>query len=375
MFKSRKSITNGLSHSPHFVNTNLFVMPLQSLNTFGTIKTTNAYNEQFERIFTSLNEKRQELQSRVSSLPPGDDSLRNQGVYMAWKYEQAEIQMGGKGSRDWTDAQMQEIFDRGRVRGAEGHHINSVGEHTSQQANPDNIKFMINKEEHLAAHNGNWKNPTEGDLIDKNSRLEDINNKRINKNELTGIGLAAAIGLGIGFTIGAVTTLAKQGVSVKSVMEAAGVGLKTGAESSVLAVINHGLVRGIGEAATTVLAQIATERFGFTLTENLVKMCNMAVVGAVSTIVFSTWVFVKLKWKGHATSFALKQVGKTLGYSLGILFLSIVAQGIWGGHAGLILSLGIGLSMVLYQFVKMQLDKQFYEKIRLFTIHKLRPNF
>lgn len=97
MFKSRKSITNGLSHSPHFVNTNLFVMPLQSSNTFGTIKTTNAYNEQFERIFTSLNEKRQELQSRVSSLPPGDDSLRNQGVYMAWKYEQAEIQMGVKG--------------------------------------------------------------------------------------------------------------------------------------------------------------------------------------------------------------------------------------------------------------------------------------
>lgn len=375
MIKSRRTITSTFSHSLNHVNTNILAMPLQSLNTFGTINTTNAFNEQFDQIYTSLNEKRQELQARVSALPPGDDSLRNQGVSLAWKYEQAEVQMGGKGSSDWTDVQRQEILDRGRVRGAEGHHINSVGEHASQQANPDNIKFMKNREEHRAAHGGDWKNPTEGDLIDRNSRLEDINNKRVIKNELTGIGLAAAIGLGIGFTIGVVTALAKQGVSIKSVIEAAGVGLRTGIESSVLAVINHGVVRGIGEAASSALAHVATERFGFTMTENLVKICNMAVIGAVSSIVFSTWVFVKLKWKGHTTSLALKQAGKTLGYSLGVLFISIVAQGIWGGHAGLIISLGIGISTVLYQFVKIQLDKQLYEKLRYFTISKLQPQF
>lgn len=375
MFKNRKSITSGCSLSPNLIITNMFAMPLQSSNTFGTINTTNAYNEQFDKIFTSLNEKRQELQARVSSLPTGDDSLRNSGVSMAWKYEQAEILMGGNGYADWSDTQRQEILDRGRVRGAEGHHINSVSEHPPQQANPDNIKFMKNKDEHLAAHNGDWKNPTDGDLIDRNSRLEDLNNKSVLKNELTGIELAAAIGLGIGFTIGVVTTLAKQGVSVKSVMEAAGVGFKTGVESSALAIINHSLVREIGEAATTALTQVAIERFGFAMTQNLVKMCNMAVIGAVSSVVFSTWVFIKLKWKGHTTSFALKQASKTLGYSLGVLFISLVAQGIWGGHTGLIISIGIGVSMVLYQFVKMQLDKQFYENIRHFIIDKLRPNF
>jgi hypothetical protein len=374
MFKSRKSITT-TSHSPVLLGMNMLAMPIQSSNSFGTINTTNAYNEQFEQIFNSLNDKRQELQARVSTLPVGDDSLRNQGVSIAWKYEQAEIQMGGKGSIDWNDIQRQEILERGRVRGAEGHHINSVGDHPTQQANPDNIKFMKTREEHRAAHGGDWKNPTEGELIDRNSRLEDINQKRVIKNELSGIGLAAAIGLGVGFTIGVVATLAKQGFSVKSLISAAGVGLKTGAESSVLAVINYGLIRGIGEAATTALAQVATERFGLSLTQNLIKVCNMAVVGTISSIIFSTWVFVKLKWKGNTTSYALKQSAKTLGYSLGVLFISIVAQGIWGGHAGLIISIGIGLSMILYQFFKMKLDKQLYEKIRQYTIKKLQPNF
>jgi hypothetical protein len=373
MFKSRKTLTSEFNHLPK--NTNMFALPLQSSNTFSTMDKTNAFNEHFDKIFSSLNEKRQELQARVSSLPPGDDSLRNHGVSLAWKYENAEIQMDGKGSADWSDQQRQEILDRGRVRGAEGHHINSVGEHSSQQADPDNIKFMKSKDEHLAEHKGDWKNPTEGDLLDRNSRLEDLNNKRVLKNELMGIGLAVAIGLGVGFTIGVVTTLAKQGVSIKSLMDATGVGLKTGLESSALAAINHGLVRGIGETASTALAQVATERFGFTMTENLVKMCNMAVIGAVTSVVFSTWVFVKLKWKGHTTSSALKQASKTLGYSLGVLFISIVAQGIWGGHAGLIISIGIGLSMILYKYVNIQLDIKLYEKIRHFTILKLRPDF
>lgn len=375
MLNRKKSITYRQGNTSSLLNTNMIAMPIQSMNTFGTINTTNAYNEQFNQIFNNLNERRQELQSSVNSLPTGDTSLRNQGVSLAWRYEQAEIQMGGKGSANWSETQKQEILNNGKVRGAEGHHINSVGEHPSQQANPDNIKFVKSKQEHLAEHNGDWRNPTEGEMIDRNSRIEDINNKRVLKNELTGIGLAAAIGLGIGFTIGAVTTLAKNGVSVKSIIQASEAGFKTGVESSALAVINHGLVRGIGEAASTALVQIATDKLGIILTENLIKICNMAVLGTVSSIVFSTWLFIKLKMKNHSTSFAIKQAGKSLGISLGILFISIVSQGIWGGYAGLIVSIGIGLAMIIYQFIKMQLNKQLYEGIRTYTINKLKPHF
>jgi hypothetical protein len=375
MFKSRRSITSPTGHSSSVFNSNIVAMPLQSVNTFGTINITNTYNDQFNQLFTSLNERRQDLQAKVGSLPQGDTSLRNNGVTLAWKYEQAELEMGGKGSADWNESQRQEILDRGKVRGAEGHHINSVKEHTSQQADPDNIKFTKSRQEHLAEHKGDWKNATEGDLIDRNKRLEEINSQRVFKNELTGIGLAAAIGLGIGFTIGAVTTLAKQGISVKNVIEATNVGLKTGVESSMLAVINYGIVRGIGEATTSALTQVAVEKLGFKLTENLLKMCNMAIVGAVSSIVFSTWVFVKMKWKGHATSLALKKAGKTLGYSLSVLFISIVAQGIWGGHAGIIVSLCVGGSMVLFQFIKYQLNIKLLESVRRYTIENLHPMF
>ncbi|BCB02124.1 hypothetical protein [Bacillus sp. KH172YL63] len=373
MFSKRRSIIRPAGLSISFSNANIIAMPIHSTNTFGTINTTNAYNEQFDQIFTNLNERRQELHAKVSSLSHGDTSLRNEGVSIAWKYEQAEIKMGGQGTAGWSKGQRQEILDTGKVRGAEGHHINSVKDHPGEQANPDNIKIVKSKQEHLAEHGGDFRNPTEGELVDRNARLEDVNNQRVFKNELTGIGLAAAIGLGVGFTIGAIATLAKHGVSSKSLMEAGVVGLKTGTESSALAVVNHGIVRGIGEAATTALAQTASERLGFALTENLLKMCNMAVVGAVSSIVFSAYVFIKLKWKGNTTSFALKQAGKTLGYSLGVLFISIVAQGIWGGYAGLIASLSIGILMTFYHFIKNKLFEKLLEEIRHFTINKVRP--
>ncbi|SDM30211.1 hypothetical protein SAMN05428961_11332 [Paenibacillus sp. OK060] len=46
-------------------------------------------------------------------------------------------------------------------------------------------------------------------MIDRDQRLEQTNHNRVIKNELTGIGLAAAIGLGVGFTLGFVSSLAQ----------------------------------------------------------------------------------------------------------------------------------------------------------------------
>lgn len=374
MFASRRTMDNRRQPSSNLAFTSVFSAPLQGTNLIGTMNTTHAFNEEFSQIFSTLNERRQGLQSQVNALPVGDHSLRNQGVQLAWRYEKSEITMGGKGSANWTDEELQEILNTRRVRGAEGHHINSVSEHPLDQANPDNIKFVKSRAEHLDEHGGNWQNSTEGDYIDRNVRLEEVNRNRVLKNELTGIGLAAAIGMGVGLTIGVVTTLAKQGVSAQALVQGVEVGMKTGIESSALAVVNHLVVRGIQEVATTALVQSGVEKFGFVLTENLIKVCNMAVIGTVSSIVFSTWVFIKLKWRGERTQKALQQSGKTLGISLGMLFISLISQSIWGGHAGIIVSISVGFAIIIYQFIKMKINVFFQEKLNHYTIHLLKPN-
>ena len=368
--RPRRSIT---AQSPDTFNHNIIASGFHSNQSFGTIQTANHYKNQFETVFTELNQQRETLQTKVSTLPAGDASYRNNGVGLAWKYERIEIEMGGSGSGQWTDVQHREILDSGKVRGAEGHHINSVKAHPEQQANPDNIEFVRNRDEHRQRHGGDFKQPTEGDLIDRNKRLEDVNNERVFKNELTGIGLAAAIGLGIGFSIGVATTLAQQGISVDSLKMAAGIGIKAGAEASFLATTGHIIVSKVGEKISNTVSQILIKRFGMQASENIFRMCQMGAVGVISSIVFSAWLFVKLKFQGYDTRSALIKASRSLGYSLGVLFISIVSQGLWGGHAGIIVSISIGLIMVIYQFIKHQVSKKVIESIQLFSIEKMRP--
>lgn len=360
-------------HSPNTFNHNILATGLYSHQSFSTIQTTNQYNEQFETVFAELNQRRQDLQSKVGTLPPGDTSYRNNGVGLAWRYERAEIEMGGSGSGNWTDTQRQEIINSGKVRGSEGHHINSVKAHPDQQANPDNIEFVRDRDEHRQRHDGDFKNPTEGEFVDRNKRLEDTNNERVFKNELTGIGLAAAIGLGVGFTIGVATTLAQHGISTDSIKLAAGTGLKTGIEASGLAAVSHTIVSKVGESISNAVSQILIDRIGFQVTENILKMCQMGTVGVISSIVFSSWLFLKLKFQGHDSKVALSKASRSLGYSLGILFVSIVSQGLWGGHAGIIVSISIGLIAMIYQLIKYQVSKKVIESVQLFSIEKLKP--
>jgi hypothetical protein len=357
---------------------------IQSANTFGTINTTNSFNNQFDGIYKDLNKLRQEYQQQVNELLASGntpkDTLRGKGVELAWKYENGELKMGGDGTRDWTQDQRQEIFERGKVRSFVGHHINSVADNPSQQANPDNVEFLEEHRkgdgvrEHFEKHGRNWQNQTEGDLIDRNDRLEKANDKRVFKNELAGIGAAVAIGLGIGFTLGFVVTLAQSGISTEGLKNAAIVGAKSGIEGAMLGVANHLVVRGIGEMATNALQGVAGN-LGLTITENITKMCNMAALGGMTIVVFSVYQFVKLKLAGYSTAECLLRVGKSAAFSASVLLISIAAQGLWGGHAGIVVSTSIGVIVVTYKFVENQHSIIIGEKIRLYMIKKCEPTF
>lgn len=348
-------------------------VPISSVS-YTTMTTTNGYNAQLNNYLTKLNSLRASDAQRYDLSTP-NQAARNMGVKRAWMYEKADIEMGGNGSANWNADEKAQILEHDSVRGAEGHHQQNVADHPEQQANPDNIKFYKDREEHLQkGHNGDWGNESNEPMTDKNKMLEKTNSKRVFKNELKGLGLAVAIGAGVGLTIGFITTLAQSGITPDTLKLAAVEGAKSGLESGVMSAVGYGIGRTIGEVATQAVSGVL-ENIGVTITENVSKMVNMGAVGALTIAVFSTYQFVKLKIKGVATKEALIQTGKQALFSLSLLAVSIAAQGIWGGAAGIIVSVSIGIIMITYSVVDAVHQRHFAEKIRIYTIEKCYPSF
>ncbi len=341
---------------------------------FATMSTTNGYNTQLNNYLTKLNSLRASDVQRYDLGSP-NQTARNMGVKRAWMYEKADIEMGGSGSANWNTEEKAQILERDTVRGAEGHHQQNVSDHPEQQANPDNIKFYKTKDEHLQdGHDGNWDNESNKPMMDKNKMLEKTNSKRVFRNELKGLGLAVAIGAGVGLTIGFITTLAQSGVTPDTLKLATVEGLKSGVESGLLSAVGYSIGRTIGEVAFKAVSGML-ESVGITITENISKMVNMGVVGGLTIVVFSAYQFVKLKLKGVATKDALIQTGKQALFSLSLLVVSIAAQGIWGGAAGIIVSISIGIIMITYSVTDSVHQRHFAEKIRIYTIEKSYPSF
>lgn len=337
---------------------------------FTTMSTTNEYNAQLNEYLIKLNTLRARDAQRYNLSSP-NQAARNMGVKRAWMYEKADIEMGGSGSANWSAEEKAQILKHDSVRGAEGHHQQNVSDHPEQQANPDNIKFYKTKDEHLQdGHDGNWDNESNKPLTDKNKMLEKSNSKRVFKNELKGLGLAVAIGSAVGLTIGFITTLAQSGITPDTLKLATIEGLKSGAESGMLSAVGY----GIGEVTSQAISGVL-KNTGITIAENISKMVNMVVVGALTIVVFSTYQFIKLKLKGVATREALIQTGKQALFSLSLLAVSIAVQGIWGGAAVIIVSVSIGFIMITYSIVDAVHQRHFAEKIRIYTIGKCYPSF
>jgi hypothetical protein len=80
--------------------------------------------------------------------------------------EREMVKTGG-GTRAWTAAERAELIRTGKISGYEGHHINSVESSPELMANPNNIKFVKGRTEHLQEHGGSFQNPTSGNLMER----------------------------------------------------------------------------------------------------------------------------------------------------------------------------------------------------------------
>lgn len=360
------------------VNSSLLTIPLQSLNTFSTISTTNSFNAQCKEFVTHLGElsrRYNTLVRKAVALDPTYTGSRSKGVKLAWRYEQADIEMGGKGSANWNKSQRQEIKETGTVRGAEGHHQRNVADHPEEQANPDNIKFYKNRKEHLEeGHQGDFRNESDAPFIDKEAMLKRTNRKRVIKNEIKGAGIAAVIGFVSGASIGFIITIAQNGISPDALKEAAINGGKIGVEGAAFGLINHIGTRLVGDVATNAMTGLLSN-FGIEITENITKACNMGIAGSIAIITFSVYQFVRLKMNGATTKEALCSVGKNAAISVASLAVTVVVQAAFGGPAALAVSIGIGAIMLSYTMYNFYHDKRLMSRIHCYTIEKSYPCF
>lgn len=87
----------------------------------------------------------------------------NKAILAAWNKEQ-ELVQEGKGTREWTPKQQQDILEKDKAYdddgiAFQGQHMKSAEMYPEYQGAPGNIQFLT-RAEHLEAHDGNWRNPT-----------------------------------------------------------------------------------------------------------------------------------------------------------------------------------------------------------------------
>lgn len=103
----------------------------------------------------------------------------NRAIREAWENEKRLV-LESKGTRDWSEEQQKQIREKGKAyddqgRAFEGQHMKSVSSHAEYQDDPRNIQFL-SRDEHLAAHGGNWKNQTNGYYDPASKRMSDFGN-------------------------------------------------------------------------------------------------------------------------------------------------------------------------------------------------------
>ena len=247
-----------------------------------------------------------------------------------------------------------------RIRGKDGTESTPL---TKKQ--DDDLSKTIKKDENVNAY-------VDNEAMDKVMEDTGIKGKvknAISKNEIQGLASAVAIRAGIGFTIGYAVSLAQSGITPDSVKYAFVIGGKSGVASGVQSVVGYGIGRTIGQIATNAIEGVLSNA-GLEITANISKMCTMGTVGAITVAVFSTVQFVKLIYHGECLKSAAIQVGKQALFSLSLLAISIAAQGMWGGPAGIIVSIGTGIVIVSYTIADAVHQRTFAEECHIKTIEE-----
>lgn len=92
-----------------------------------------------------------------------EKAIHDSAIRKAWEREK-QLVLEGKGTRNWTVAQQQELLTRNppKISGFEGQHMLDTSTYPQYAGDPNNIQFLTYEEHYFGAHNEKWKNSTCG---------------------------------------------------------------------------------------------------------------------------------------------------------------------------------------------------------------------
>ena len=99
------------------------------------------------------------------------NSVGSSAVRHARRQEKALVQATGRGTRQWGKSELRQLQRGTFPKGYYGHHVNNFARFPEQGGNPDNIRF-VTFGEHLAAHQGSFRNNSSGKMLNRKSLLK-----------------------------------------------------------------------------------------------------------------------------------------------------------------------------------------------------------
>ena len=93
---------------PSFDTGRIATVPILD-HSFATGAMTNKYNIELDGYLKEFEDLLAKDHTRYSHLGTATPSARNMGVKRAWQYEKYDIEMGGKGSANWSPSEREQI--------------------------------------------------------------------------------------------------------------------------------------------------------------------------------------------------------------------------------------------------------------------------
>ena len=164
------------------------------------------------------------------------------------------------------------------------HHRTSISSDPTKQSNIDNLD-ALNTSKHRAKHLDpdtkkiNFRRKTNEASLDRRGELKTGNKDRVMNRNLLGLGVAVAIGMGTGFTIGFVVSLAQNGVNPNSIKYAFVAGKKQSITGGVTAAVGFTIGKTVGNVLSKTITKSITSLIGSNVSEETMKriaeLCNM----------------------------------------------------------------------------------------------------
>ncbi len=357
----------------HSYTAGAVISPAVTLTSIATARRTSYLNIKLERalndVFGATYTKNQKIAHILNKINPGyrDDGLSQSAISGAWKAEKYELELGGKGTANWTKDERQMILEKGRLEGVEGHHQQSVKYHSEEQANPDNIKFYKTREEHLReGHNGDFKNESDAPMYDRRQRLLDAKRRSVIKNEVLGASIVAVVSFITTAGLRFVIEMIKSNRNPEDVKNARNLALREGAEATGYALLSYGLGKLAIHGGTKVL-----DYLGIELSKRSIQLFQGGIAAAAIAIGLGVITYFRMRKMGYDRKESLLQAGKTAGVSFGIAMISLMIS------INLGMSWAIGVNVVIavcsasYMLYTVVHEKNLTEQLQIFTIQEI----